>query len=81
MPEDDLGSPLKITCEMVYPGVGFSLKPIPPLPLASTPVTRALSGDLAGVTKQGLVLKFTLSAQWCSGTLAASCAGGTDFKS
>ena len=55
MPDDDLGTPLKVTCEMVYPGIGFELKPVAPLPLASTPITRSLSGDLAGVTKSGLV--------------------------
>ena len=55
MPDDDLGTPLKVTCEMVYPGIGFQLKPVAPLPLASTPITRSLSGDLAGVTKSGLV--------------------------
>ena len=53
MPDDDLGTPLKVTCEVVYPGLGFEMKPISPLPLASTPITRALSGDLAGVTKHG----------------------------
>ena len=53
MPDDDLGTPLKVSCEMVYPGVGFDLKPIAPLPLSSTPITRSLSGDLAGVTKSG----------------------------
>jgi hypothetical protein len=55
MPAEDLGTPLKVTCEMVYPGVGFQLTPITSLPLASNPVTRSLSGDLAGVTKSGLV--------------------------
>ena len=75
MPEDDLGSPLKVTIEAVYPALGFHLKPLAPLPLASTPVTRALSGDLAGLTKHGLET-YCLVAGWihhCVYSIGGSC--------